>query len=250
MSVAYSVRVPPDLPLDFTVHRTTTAQQVADGLSDLIMSGRFQPGTRLRESAIATDLGVARNTVREAVRILELGGLVRHEVNRGAVVIAPNQENVRALYGARGLLEGAAARQIHESDTPRLEPVREALDRLSQAAETRQVKDIVAADLAFHAAVVGLLGNSRIDAFYRELTTELRFYLTVLSVEDREYASPETIVEEHAHLLRALESGDADFAARAIEAHIEDNARRVCEILARHDEEVASRDLGTDAPVF
>ncbi len=198
------------------------------------MSGRFEPGTRLRESAIAADLGVARNTVREAVRILELGGLVRHEVNRGAVVIAPNEENVRALYGARAQLEVAAARQVPESPS-RLEPVRQALDRLSEAAETRRVKDIVAADLAFHAAVVGLLGNTRIDAFYQELTTELRFYLTVLSVKDREYASPESIVEEHAHLLHALESGDADFAARAIETHVADNAHRVCEILAKHD---------------
>lgn len=224
----------PGPPLDITVRRTTAAQQLAEGLSDLIMSGRFQPGTRLRESAIAADLGVARNTVREAVRILELGGLVRHEVNRGAVVIAPNEENVRALYGARAQLEVAAARQIPKSDAS-LEPVGRALEHLSSAAETRQVRDIVAADLAFHAAVVGLIGNSRIDAFYRELTTELRFYLTVLSVEDREYASPESIVAEHSHLLSALESGDADLAARAIEKHIADNAQRVCEILAKHE---------------
>ncbi len=232
--------MPTDTPLDITVHRTTAAQQVADGLSDLIMSGRFAPGTRLRESAIAADLGVARNTVREAVRILELGGLVRHEVNRGAVVIAPDQENVRALYGARAHLEGAAARQAPESRSG-LEPVRDALAVLATAAETRQVKDIVAADLMFHAAVVGLLGNSRIDAFYQELTNELRFYLTVLSVEDREYASPETIVEEHARLLQALETGTADSAARAFEAHVEHNARRVCEILAQHDEDARSK---------
>lgn len=86
--------------LDIKLRRTTTAQQVADGLSELIMSGRFEPGTRLRESAIAAELGVSRNTVREAVRVLQLGGLVRHEVNRGAVVITPTSENVRSTAHA------------------------------------------------------------------------------------------------------------------------------------------------------
>lgn len=93
--------------LDIKLRRTTTAQRVADGLSELIMSGKFEPGPRLRESAIAAELGVSRNTVREAVRVLQLGGLVRHGVNRGEVVITPTSENVQALYGARTMLEVA-----------------------------------------------------------------------------------------------------------------------------------------------
>ena len=59
------------------VRRSTTEQQVADGLSERILAGAFTPGDRLRESAIAAEVGVARNTVREAVRILELSGLVQ-----------------------------------------------------------------------------------------------------------------------------------------------------------------------------
>src|ERR1044071_3579672 len=100
------------------VRRTTTAQQLADGLSERIMAGAFGPGDRLRESAIAAELGVARNTIREAVRILELTGLVRYEVNRGAVVIAPTPEKIDALYAARERLETAAA-----SRTPRPEQI-------------------------------------------------------------------------------------------------------------------------------
>ena len=62
------------------LRRSTTAQQVADALSERILAGAFPPGDRLRESAIATELGIARNTVREAVRILQLGGLVRRDL--------------------------------------------------------------------------------------------------------------------------------------------------------------------------
>lgn len=216
-------------PLDIAVRRTTAAQQVAEGLSDLIMSGHFSPGTRLRESAIAADLGISRNTVREAVRILELGGLVHYEVNRGAVVIAPTTESVMDLYDARTQLETAAVRSPRSPGE--LVGVRKALDDLTQAAETHQVKDIVTADLAFHASIVALLGNARIDRFYRDLTTELRYYLTVLSEETREYDDPTTIVSEHSAILNAIESGDTDAAAAAIFVHIDHNARRVCDIL-------------------
>src|SRR6478735_12403909 len=90
------------------VQRSTAAQQLAAGLASRIVAGAFAPGERLRESAIAAERGVSRNTVREAVRILELSGLVRHEVNRGAVVISPTPENVEALYAARERLETAA----------------------------------------------------------------------------------------------------------------------------------------------
>ena len=99
------------------LRRLTTAQQVADGLSERILAGAFGPGDRLRESAIATELGVARNTVREAVRILELSGLVRYEVGRGAVVISPTPENVEALYTARERLETAAVSRVPTRET-------------------------------------------------------------------------------------------------------------------------------------
>lgn len=216
--------------LDIKLRRTTTAQQVADGLSELIMSGRFGPGTRLRESAIATELGVSRNTVREAVRVLQLGGLIRHEVNRGAVVITPTTESVQALYGARATLEVAAARGTVPVRNA-LDPVRRALERLYRAVEALEVPEIVTADLAFHSAIVAMLGNNRIDDFYAELTRELRFYLTILSVEDRESANLAALIGDHAAILDALTSGDRDRAVRAIGAHIEQNARRVCDIL-------------------
>lgn len=215
--------------LDIRVEKTSTAQQIADGLTDLILAGRFEPGARLRESAIAGDLGVSRNTVREAVRIMEIGGLVRHEISRGAVVVAPTVESVQELYRARAHLETAAVRQPRTDAA--LEPARTALTRLKAAATTHEVAAIVSADLEFHTAIVGLLDSSRIDQFYRDLSTELRFYLTTLSVADREYDRPESVVAEHQVILEALESGDQQAAVEAIQRHIVDNAERLCEIL-------------------
>jgi DNA-binding GntR family transcriptional regulator len=207
------------------VRRTTTAQQLADGLSERIMAGAFGPGDRLRESAIAAELGVARNTIREAVRILELTGLVRYEVNRGAVVIAPTQENVEALYTARERLETAAVAR-----TPRpeqLEAITKAFDELVAAAETGDKSRIVDRDLAFHQAIVALLDSSRLDEFFAGLTQELRFYLTVLSRSE----SPDQVVAEHRLILDALRAGDRDRAVAEVRAHIETSVEQLQQLL-------------------
>lgn len=214
-----------------TVRRTTTAQQVADGLAERILDGRIAPGTRLRESAIATDLGVARPTVREAVRGLELRGLVHYEVNRGAVVISPTPEELASLYAARAELEVAAVSSPRAPDS--LGPVRAALEDLRAAATTHDPELIVERDLAFHSAMVGMLGVRRLDDFYRQLTQELRVYLLVLSMSDREYEHSQAVVAEHTEIVDALESGDGARAAAVVRHHVEANAARLTEILSR-----------------
>jgi DNA-binding GntR family transcriptional regulator len=212
------------------VRRSTTAQQVADGLSERILAGAFPPGDRLRESAIAAELKVARNTVREAVRILELSGLVRYEVNRGAVVISPTAQNVDALYTARERLETAAVSRAPAAG--QLAAIGDAFDALARAAGTGDPRQIADSDMAFHAAIVALLGSSRLDEFYAELTRELRFYLMVLSVADREYENPAALLAEHEAILVAIRSGDPGRAVAEVRTHIETNARRRKEILA------------------
>ena len=211
------------------VRRSTAAQQLAAGLATRIVAGAFAPGDRLRESAIAAELGVARNTVREAVRILELSGLVRYEVNRGAVVISPTPEKVEALYAARERLETAAV--SHPTQASELAVLRKAYDQLVDAAASHDPMKIVDVDLAFHRAIVSMLHSSRIDEFYAELMVELRFYLTVLSLEDREFEHPDDILAEHQVILQAIESGDTATAVRQVSHHIESNGRRVIEIL-------------------
>jgi DNA-binding GntR family transcriptional regulator len=213
-----------------TVRRTTAAQHVADGLAQRILTGGIGPGDRLRESAVAHDLGIARNTVREAVRMLEQRGLVRYEVNRGAVVISPTADGLDDLYRARAELEVAAVAAPH--DPAGIAAVRAALDALRDAASTHDPQLIVERDLAFHASVVALLGSRRIDEFFAHLIDELRYYLMVLSMSDREYEHSAVVVAEHEEILRALEAGEPGAAAVAVRRHITVNGDRLKEILA------------------
>lgn len=208
------------------VRRTTTAQQLADGLAERIMAGAFGPGDRLRESAIAAELGVARNTIREAVRILELTGLVRYEVNRGAVVIAPTPENVEALYTARERLETAAVARTPRPD--RLDAITTAFEELREAARTGDLRAIVDRDLAFHQAIVALLDSSRLDEFFAAMTKELRFYLTVLTRSE----TPDEVVAEHQVIFDAIRLGDRDRAVAEIRAHVGASVQRLKAMLS------------------
>src|SRR5262245_21285761 len=140
---------------NLTLRRTSTAQQVADGLTDAIMRGEMPPGAPIRESAIATSLGISRNTVREAVRVLQSGGLVRHTMHHGAAVVDPSQEDLDELYRARIALELSAASQPRTPEE--LVPVRVALQKLMTAFETHDPAVIAEKDLAFHAAIVSML---------------------------------------------------------------------------------------------
>ena len=82
---------------------------------------------------------------------------------------------------------------------------------------------------------MALLDSSRLNEFYAELTQELRFYLMVLSVEDREFENPDEILAEHEAILSAIRTGDPDHAVRAVRAHIETNAQRLKQIIAERE---------------
>lgn len=214
------------------IRKTTAAQQVADGLSDLILSGKVMPGQRLREAAIAAELGVARNTIREAIRQLEFAGLVRVEANRGVVAISPTRESLASLYSARLTLENSAVENL--TDKAAVATLRQAYDRFIDSVATQDVATIVRNDLAFHSAIVGLLKSPRIDHFYAQLCRELRFYLVFLSVKDSQFVRLSGVVDEHKPIMDAIESGDVQRAKAEVSNHVRNNEQRVASLIFRH----------------
>lgn len=90
--------------------RTSTAERVADILRSRIAEGYFPPGTRLSEDSIGGALGVSRNTLREAFRLLTHERLLIHELNRGVFVRVLTVEDVEDIYRTRALVECAVVR--------------------------------------------------------------------------------------------------------------------------------------------
>src|SRR4051812_31976175 len=111
-----------------SLDRGSTAQRVADVLRDRVTEGMFQPGTRLSEEALREALGVSRNTLREAFRVLSHEGLLSYEFNRGVFVRTLSTEDIRDLYTVRRVLELAAVRNLKAAPAGALADVRAALD--------------------------------------------------------------------------------------------------------------------------
>ena len=190
--------------------RTSTAERVAGILRERIMEGQFPPGSRLSEDAITSGLGISRNTLREAFRLLAHERLLVHELNRGVFVRVLGIDDLRDLYRIRTLIETAALR--HRRTVPR-----DVLDRMSAAVTDAELAakegrwaDVGTANLRFHEIIVGLIGSPRIDELMRRVWAELRLVWHVMANPKEIY---EPYVPRNRELVDLLSAGDLRRAA-------------------------------------
>ncbi|MBC6457641.1 GntR family transcriptional regulator [Actinomadura sp. HBU206391] len=169
--------------------RTSTADRVADVLRTRIAEGDLVPGTRLSEAAIATILGISRNTLREAFRLLIQERLLTYEMNRGVAVRELTVRDVIDVYTARRALEAAGLRGATTAAPDRLAAVHEAVAQGERAAAAGEWPAVATADLHFHRALAEMAGSDRIDEFMRRLLAELRLAFHVMP-SPREFHGP------------------------------------------------------------
>lgn len=200
--------------------RVTTVERIADGICDLILRGEVVPGTPLRESQLQEWIGVSRNTIREALRLLERDGLVTYNAYRGVTVTELSREDVTDLFRARLAIELSAV-------GPAIEMGEEELRRLEEACAAREgaiaAGDFHAAfeaDISFHATLVAALGSEALSGFFLGILRKLRlgFYLGGgVSTEGRERDT-----EQHRRIVALLREGDGDGCAEAVREHLGD----------------------------
>src|ERR1700722_19372638 len=107
-------------------------RSLADRISAKISAGDYPPGSRLRQEALAEEFSVSRTPIREALRQLEVKGIIQHLPNQGATVRAPNAREIREAYQVRAELEGlAAALAIERITDEQLERMRKAQARFA-----------------------------------------------------------------------------------------------------------------------
>jgi len=208
----------------------STVETVVQALRQEILEGERPGGQRLVEQELTARYGVARHTLRAALRELGSEGLVRIEPNRGARVTRLSAEEIVELYELRTALEVEAARlalQRHRGRLPA--PVHEALATLEAACRERAWGPINAAHAALHGAIVRAAGSPRIEAAHAALNGEMQLFLAQLEP----LWSVERMAADHAGLVRGLErDGPAvlrehlgESAAALVAAETGDSAR-------------------------
>ena len=184
------------------LHRPSTVDALAGALRREILDGELAPGSRLRERELCEAYGVARHSLRAALRALATEGLVQIEQHRGARVAELSADDARWLYELRAALELEAAHLALERNGGRLpESVHQALDRLEAACEGGAWSTINEAHADLHAAIVAAARSPRITAAHAALNGEMRLFLLAL----QPHIPPAQLAADHAALIRGLE---------------------------------------------
>ncbi|WP_344561532.1 GntR family transcriptional regulator [Streptomyces axinellae] len=203
--------------------RTSAAERVADILRTRITEGGFPPGARLAEEEIGGALGVSRNTLREAFRLLTHERLLVHQLNRGMFVRVLTAEDLEDIYRVRGLAECAVLRVLGAPPYP-LDAVEAAVEAGRRAARLRHWRDLGTANMRFHQALVELAGSPRTDEAMRGVLAELRL---VFHVVDDPRRLHEPYLSRNEEILRTLQGGEARTAERLLAGYLDDSHRQL-----------------------
>lgn len=207
---------------------------LADRISTKIFAGEFPPGSRLRQEALADEFSVSRTPIREALRQLEVKGIIEHVPKQGATVLAPNARDIREAYQVRAELEGLAiSLAIEWISDEQLERMRNAqkrfvatVDKLTNAARKSNAKahlsgipSWVESNDDFHGVVTEASGNRRLSQMIRDLHLGFtrNIMLSALTMDGRPMREN---VAQHEAILNAIERRDTVEARKAMTHHI------------------------------
>ena len=193
--------------------------QIFTRIRDDILSGNYTPGEELKEATLGKQLGVSRTPVREALRQLDLEGLVEIAPNRGAKVIGISRKDVEDIYHMRARLEGLAARkaaeQIKEEELAELEEVILLSEFHVKKPESKQM---VRLDGRFHEIMYRASGSRMLE---HVLTDFLHYVKMARSHSVKTEHRAQESVKEHKRILEAIRQRDGDLAEQLANEHIQ-----------------------------
>ena len=208
---------------------------VFNTLRQAILTGDFLPGERLMEITLAKRLGVSRTPVREAIRKLELEGLVDMIPRKGAAVARITVSDLKDVLEVRCHLEEFAASiacdRITEEEKAQLTV---ALKAFEQAIEDKDLRLIAQRDVEFHDVIFRATKNKRLLQIINNLREQIYRY-RIEYIKDFGYH--ETLVKEHKEILDAIFSGNKEAAEKIMRTHIYNQEIIVIKNLKKQEEE-------------
>lgn len=188
-------------------------------LRQAILKGELKPGERLMEIHLANKLGVSRTPIREAIRMLELEGLVIMIPRRGAEVAQITEKNMKDVLEVRKSLDALsvqlACERITEEEKVALKEAKEAFEKATQ---TKDVTVIAAADVKFHDIIIEAAGNAKLTQMINNLAEQMyRYRFEYL----KDVSGHERIIKEHQEIYDSIMHADVEGAQVASGKHID-----------------------------
>ena len=191
---------------------------VYEVLWERLVTGGVPLGSLLTEQSVANEFGVARPTAKAAVERLVSDGLLVRDGRRRTHVLSLTRYAIRDVYASRLFVE----RPINEALAARGVGVpraaTDAIDAMLRHADAGEAAQVIAADVAFHRALVETYGSERVSRMHALVMAEA--HVCMGQVQSHQLLSARTIAGEHAGIVAAIERGDGPAAARLSHEHL------------------------------
>lgn len=187
-------------------------------LKNAILDGVYKPGESLIEMKLAKELGVSRTPIREAIRQLELEGLVSSIPNKGVIVEGVSPQDVEDIYTIRKTIEGLAARWAAEKiSDAQLKELKDTLDLMEFFTEKGNVEKVSELDSRFHDVIFRACNSRPLESV---LTNFHHFIQRARLVSVKASGRAVHSLEEHRSIYEALVARDSDAAEKAMVKHV------------------------------
>lgn len=210
---------------------------VFNTLRQAILTGELKPGERLMEIHLADRLGVSRTPIREAIRKLELEGLVIMIPRKGAQVARITEKNLKDVLEVRRALDTLSVRLACERITDeQLDELKLACANFEAVVKNTNTKAITEADVKFHDIINQSTKNTRLIQLINNLAEQMYRY-RLEYIKDSSYHT--RLVEEHKVILDAIIRKDVEAASKAVVLHIDNQEKTILEHLNLDKEQEA-----------
>lgn len=190
-----------------------------------ILLEELKAGERLTEIRLADKLGVSRTPIREAIRKLELEGLVVMVPRKGAVVAEINEKNLKDVLEVRRVLDVLSAKLACERiDEERKEALAAACQDFVEAIEGGDLREIAQKDVALHNIIIEATGNVTLQQMLDNLAEQMYRYRVKYLKDGKQY---DRLVEEHRAIYESIVQGDKERAALLAGEHIDNQERAI-----------------------
>ncbi|MCB1900224.1 GntR family transcriptional regulator [Cognatazoarcus halotolerans] len=194
--------------------------EIFERIQQAILDHRLPPGTKLKEVPLAELFGVTRGLLRKVLTRLAHARLVEQRPNRGAMVASPSVSESRDLFAARRAIEGAIVGILGTRiNATQIKGLRRMIEREQNAYAKGEMRAGLKLSIDFHRVLAQMAGNSVLSGFLEELLT--RTPLVILAYRDTRATTTRCDCNDHGAIIDALETGDAEEAARIMQEHLE-----------------------------
>ena len=192
---------------------------VFNTLRQAILRGELKPGERLMEIQLANKLGVSRTPIREAIRKLELEGLVLMIPRKGAEVAEIREKGLRDVLEVRKALEELSVQLACDRITPeQISELEKAAAEFGRASKYEDVTEIAQADVKFHDVIYQASDNQRLMQLLNNLGEQMYRYRVEYLKNAAVFGQ---LVEEHEKLIRHIKNHEKEMAVKIICEHID-----------------------------